>query len=157
MQRFPTHDLIAAGLAGCVGLAAAAAPAAAQEASELDALTAAVEQDVIAWRRDIHQNPELGNRETRTAALVATVLFVGSYFGNSLANLYDALDPIKPLILFTYYDTAPAVLTEGQAVADTAVLLATSLVLFLLAVWAFQRRNITVGAWPWQRAKVADI
>ncbi|HRI80460.1 MAG TPA: amidohydrolase [Cyclobacteriaceae bacterium] len=26
---------------------------------------------VIAWRRDIHQNPELGNREVRTAALIA--------------------------------------------------------------------------------------
>jgi amidohydrolase len=30
-----------------------------------------IESKVIAWRRDIHQNPELGNRETRTAALVA--------------------------------------------------------------------------------------
>jgi amidohydrolase len=26
---------------------------------------------VIAWRRDVHQNPELGNREVRTAKLVA--------------------------------------------------------------------------------------
>ncbi len=32
---------------------------------------AAVEQKVIGWRRDIHAHPELGNRETRTAALVA--------------------------------------------------------------------------------------
>ena len=30
-----------------------------------------IEQKVIDWRRDIHENPELGNREVRTAALVA--------------------------------------------------------------------------------------
>lgn len=30
-----------------------------------------VEPKVIEWRRDIHQNPELGNREVRTAAKVA--------------------------------------------------------------------------------------
>ena len=30
-----------------------------------------VEQQVIAWRRDIHQHPELGNREVRTSKIVA--------------------------------------------------------------------------------------
>ncbi len=33
-----------------------------------------VEAKVIAWREDIHANPELGNRETRTSALVASHL-----------------------------------------------------------------------------------
>ncbi|MEH6388896.1 amidohydrolase [Pseudomonas profundi] len=33
--------------------------------------TDAVEQQLITWRRDIHQHPELGGQETRTAALVA--------------------------------------------------------------------------------------
>jgi amidohydrolase len=44
-------------------------------ASVLDAGTLqridAIEPRVIAWRRDIHEHPELGNREFRTAALVA--------------------------------------------------------------------------------------
>jgi amidohydrolase len=30
-----------------------------------------IEQKVIEWRHDFHQNPELGNRETRTAAIIA--------------------------------------------------------------------------------------
>ena len=30
-----------------------------------------IEQKMIAWRHDIHQNPELGNREFRTAELIA--------------------------------------------------------------------------------------
>ena len=38
---------------------------------QLDAAAKAIESKMIAWRRDIHQNPELGNQETRTAALVA--------------------------------------------------------------------------------------
>ena len=33
-----------------------------------------IEEKVINWRRDIHQHPELGNRESRTAALVAKQL-----------------------------------------------------------------------------------
>src|SRR5688500_12668368 len=36
-----------------------------------DALAKTMEPKCIAWRRDIHQNPELGNREIRTAKLVA--------------------------------------------------------------------------------------
>ncbi len=31
----------------------------------------AVNEDVISWRRDIHQHPELSNREFRTSALVS--------------------------------------------------------------------------------------
>jgi amidohydrolase len=45
----------------------AAFDAAAQVADPIDA-------KVIAWRRDIHQHPELGNRELRTAKLVAAHL-----------------------------------------------------------------------------------
>lgn len=37
----------------------------------IDKQVKSVEKKVIDWRRDIHQHPELSNRETRTAAIVA--------------------------------------------------------------------------------------
>jgi amidohydrolase len=39
--------------------------------AEIAALAEEIEARVVAWRRDIHQHPELGNREVRTARLVA--------------------------------------------------------------------------------------
>src|SRR5688572_31820107 len=47
-----------------------AAPAHAADPA-VEAQAGAVDAKVIAWRRDIHQHPELGNREVRTAKLVA--------------------------------------------------------------------------------------
>ena len=55
-------------------LVIAGRPSAAQNAAlstEIQSRIAAIEPKIVAWRRDIHQNPELGNRETRTAKLVA--------------------------------------------------------------------------------------
>ena len=37
----------------------------------IDAAASRLEPKVIAWRRDFHQNPELGNRELRTGKIVA--------------------------------------------------------------------------------------
>lgn len=55
-------------------LMAATPAAAAVPLATVEAQVKAVEPKVIGWRRDIHQNPELGNREVRTAALVAAHL-----------------------------------------------------------------------------------
>ena len=43
-------------------------------AAEIDAAIAAVQPQLIAWRRDLHAHPELGNREVRTAGIVAAHL-----------------------------------------------------------------------------------
>ncbi len=48
-----------------------ALPAGADIGADADAAAAAIEKRVIEWRRDIHANPELGNREFRTSAIVA--------------------------------------------------------------------------------------
>ncbi|MGZ5043007.1 MAG: amidohydrolase [Usitatibacter sp.] len=40
----------------------------------LNAAADRLEPKVIAWRRDLHRNPELGNREVRTAGIVAAHL-----------------------------------------------------------------------------------
>jgi metal-dependent amidase/aminoacylase/carboxypeptidase family protein len=52
-------------------LLAGTASAASVDQGKLDELTRTVEPRVIEWRRDIHQHPELSNREVRTAKLVA--------------------------------------------------------------------------------------
>src|SRR5262245_32199474 len=67
------------GMSACGALAAIlllpAASRACDDGSALEAKVreraAAVEPKLIAWRRDIHEHPELGDQETRTAALVA--------------------------------------------------------------------------------------
>ena len=55
-----------------IALMVIAAPAHAETLGDaIEREARAIEAKMIAWRRDIHQNPELGNREVRTAGLVA--------------------------------------------------------------------------------------
>jgi amidohydrolase len=43
-------------------------------AADIDRRAAAIEQEMLAWRRHLHQNPELSNREQQTAAYIAETL-----------------------------------------------------------------------------------
>jgi amidohydrolase len=58
------------GTAGLLAMAMASAKARPLHA-RLDAAARTIEQKMIGWRRDFHQNPELGNQEFRTAGVVA--------------------------------------------------------------------------------------
>lgn len=72
--RKPAPDsVLAAILYACLllpGISLAATPLEGLLA-HIDEAAVSIEADVIDWRRDVHQNPELSNREFRTGALVA--------------------------------------------------------------------------------------
>ncbi len=63
-----TPLLLVASLAAIGAAPAQEAPA---QRAEVSAAAQRLQSKVVAWRRDFHQHPELGNRETRTAKLVA--------------------------------------------------------------------------------------
>jgi amidohydrolase len=66
-----TPDRIRSAIACLALTAVAGTPSTAADREAIESAAAAIEDQVISWRRDIHQHPELGNREFRTAALVA--------------------------------------------------------------------------------------
>ena len=49
-------------------------PSANPLATDVDRLAAELNPQVVAWRRDFHKNPELGNREVRTSKIIADEL-----------------------------------------------------------------------------------
>jgi ABC-2 type transport system permease protein len=89
----------------------------------------------------------------RSASLVLTVVFIASYFGENLAGYVESLDFIKPYSLFTYFDSSTDVFNKGVQAGDVGLLLGVAAVFYLLAVISFQRRDVTVGAWPWQKVR----
>lgn len=60
--------------AGAAALAACGAVQSQPSPASIDARIAAVLPRVVAWRRDIHAHPELGNQEVRTSGIVAEEL-----------------------------------------------------------------------------------
>ena len=82
-------------------------------------------------------------RSRRLANMVALVVIIGSYFLESLGKTVDALEPYRPIALFHYYDSSAA-LFEGIKWGDVGVLLALTALFFVIALFAFQRRDIAV-------------
>ncbi len=57
---------------------------------------------------------------------------------------------------FYYYEASTELFGRGIEARNPVILLAIALVFALLAAASFQRRNITVGAWLWQRPRVGS-
>lgn len=88
------------------------------------------------------------------ASLISAVVLIVSYFGHNLAGSTSALEPIEPFFLFTYLDSTAKGVLEGQASGDVITLLLIGLVAFMLALFFFEHRKLTVGVWPWQRGRL---
>ena len=96
----------------------------------------------------------LPNRRLSTTVL--TILFIASFFVENIAGMVKSLEPIRYLSLFNYYNTTETIFADGIRSSDILILFGVAVVFFILAVICFHRRNITVGAWPWQRGKITD-
>jgi amidohydrolase len=101
------------------------------ESGSLAALIAqssgAIEERVIAWRRDIHEHPELGNREFRTGALVAEHLkrlgFDEVRTGvahTGVVGLLNGSRPGRVVALRADMDALPVLEQTGEPFASTA-------------------------------------
>jgi ABC-2 type transport system permease protein len=89
----------------------------------------------------------------RTAALISAVIILVSYFGSNLSSQVSTLELIQPLFLFHYLNATADLFVTGPVTSDILVLLGVALVAFILALVFFQWRDVTVGMWPWQRAR----
>ena len=92
----------------------------------------------------------------RIAVFVMTIYFIAAYFGKNVGEMVESLEGIKYVSLFYYYNTSASVFTDGIKLSDSLVLLAVAVVFFGLTILCFNKRNITVGAWPWQRGRIED-
>lgn len=84
-------------------------------------------------------------RDSRRAGPVAAMIIIGSDFLRIMSDMVPnpVLDVLKPFSMFSYYRSVAA-LSEGFQWDYDVVLLVTAAVLFILALAAFQRRDLGV-------------
>ena len=92
----------------------------------------------------------------RIAGMIATIVVVVSYLGSNLTGMITSLEALQKFFLFYFYEATAGALENGQQAGNVVILLAVGLVAFGLAVLFFQIRDITVGAWPWQRGRIPE-
>ncbi len=91
----------------------------------------------------------------RIASMLSTLVVIVSYFGSNIAGMLDSLKDVQKIFLFYYFEATADALENGQQSGNVLVILAAMLVAFGLAIFFFQKRDLTVGMWPWQRAKMS--
>ncbi|MBX3689294.1 amidohydrolase [Dokdonella sp.] len=92
MSKSPFVLALLAALAACPVVAA-------EQASTAQGEMASMQKQMIAWRRDFHQHPELSNREVRTSRIVAAQLKKFGYrvrTGIAHTGVVGVLDSGKP-------------------------------------------------------------
>ncbi len=89
----------------------------------------------------------------RAASMAATLVVLISYFGKIVTNSAPSLEFLEPFFLFSYFETGPDLFNKGVQAQDVLTLLGLAALFFALALLSFNRRDITLGMWPWQRAK----
>jgi ABC-2 type transport system permease protein len=84
-------------------------------------------------------------RDSRQAGPLTATLVIASYFVRIMSDLtpHPVLEFIKPISIFSYYRSVAA-LSEGFQWHYDVVLLTAAAVLFVLALLAFQRRDLGV-------------
>ena len=90
----------------------------------------------------------------RLAMMMGFLVLIVSYFGENLGGMLEELEVIRPFSLFTYFDSSSVAFADGVDLGNIAVLLLISIIAFGLAIVSFNRRDVTVGNWPWQRVRV---
>ncbi|MFP3853678.1 MAG: ABC transporter permease subunit [Anaerolineales bacterium] len=88
------------------------------------------------------------------ASGLAIALLISSYLSNNLFGQIESLKDYQFLSPFYYFNASATAFTQGPAVSDILVLTALTLIFFLLAFISFQRRDLMVHAWFWQRPRI---
>ena len=86
------------------------------------------------------------------ALTMGLTLLIGGYLFNNLAEQAGPLKDFRLYLPF-YYNVGGRVLTDGLDWGKMATLTIAGLVFLFLAVLSFQRRDVTVGQWPWARLR----
>lgn len=126
-RRNRLHPSMAAlaGALACLGVAGGAA-AQSVPADDVSAAVDAVTPRVVAWRRDLHANPELGFAETRTAAVIAEHLRglgmeVRTEVGKTgVIGILHGARPGRVVALRADMDALPVLEATGLPFASTA-------------------------------------